>query len=413
MNNMLTVFPNFSTTDSIFQKMVTLGAPWSNEVGLSMDISFFTMYSGLKSPSFFVRSNVNSDSLVNSTLIAKTLWDMYGRNWSRLWDSYIIQYNPIDNYNLTESINRDTTNNRVIGRKGTSSSSVDGTDNSTTNDTGSSTLEHGHILDTTTGKTDSASLDETSSLEHGHTIDTTEENKSSDTVDATSTITFGHVVDTTGTTTRTEESDSTSELEHGETISRSMNLNDFTYAFNSTQQVATASQTQSGSENHGGTDTTTVNGTIKSDGTSESKETNSGKDETVSNSTTIGTSNTTVNQVNSGTDTTTKSTTTSSKEDVTDKQVNSGIDTTNTKDDSIFSSETKQTQSGTTTEDTTDDDTINEVITRNRSGNIGYNSYQQLLEQQFELWKWNFFFQVFEDCDKFLCLSVFDTCLVP
>lgn len=70
----------------------------------------------------------------------------------------------------------------------------------------------------------------------------------------------------------------------------------------------------------------------------------------------------------------------------------------------------KQEGSSTSTDQTTDNDEENENIQRSRQGNIGQNSYQELLRQEFDLWKWNFYFQVFEDTDKFLALSVYTSC---
>lgn len=52
-------------------------------------------------------------------------------------------------------------------------------------------------------------------------------------------------------------------------------------------------------------------------------------------------------------------------------------------------------------------DALTEDTTRNRSGNIGQNTYQELLTQEFELWKNNFYKMVFEDTDSYLTLSVY------
>lgn len=79
---------------------------------------------------------------------------------------------------------------------------------------------------------------------------------------------------------------------------------------------------------------------------------------------------------------------------------NGGQDTTTTK----TSSNTKSN------ENTTDNVNETEDIQRTRQGNVGQNSYQELLRQEFELWRWNFFTQVFEDVDKFLVLSVYSSC---
>lgn len=50
---------------------------------------------------------------------------------------------------------------------------------------------------------------------------------------------------------------------------------------------------------------------------------------------------------------------------------------------------------------------VGESITRTRSGNTGQHTTQELLRQEFNLWKWNFYRQVFEDVDKVLTLSIF------
>ena len=42
-----------------------------------------------------------------------------------------------------------------------------------------------------------------------------------------------------------------------------------------------------------------------------------------------------------------------------------------------------------------------------RVGNIGVTTTQQMLESEIELWKWNFFKQVFEDIDSVCCLSIY------
>lgn len=62
----------------------------------------------------------------------------------------------------------------------------------------------------------------------------------------------------------------------------------------------------------------------------------------------------------------------------------------------------------------TDDGTNHDVenITRTRSGNIGVTTSQQMLQQERELWRWNFVEQMFKDIDSVLTLRVYDTCRV-
>lgn len=88
------------------------------------------------------------------------------------------------------------------------------------------------------------------------------------------------------------------------------------------------------------------------------------------------------------------------EQDETGAEQNSGNDTTTS----------TASSSGKVNENTTDNVTEQEDTTRTLQGNIGQNSYQDLLRQEFDLWKWNFYFQVFEDVDKFLVLSVYSHC---
>lgn len=268
-NNLISYFPQYLDTGAIFTQMVTLGAPWTSEVGKEMDDAYLSMYSGVKTPSkFTVLHSVNGVASVQS--IAKLLWSMYGQSWKRLWDGYNINYSPIDNYNVQETMARTQNNDRGINRTTDTNSSVNGTAKDTTN-----------MNESVNGS-----------------------------------INHGHVVQKTG-------NDTTS-----------------VYGFNSQESVPS--------------DVTSATGT----------------------------------DTNSGTDTQTNTT-----------------DTTGTVD-----TVTSNTTVGKITDVTTDTDDETENLQRTKTGNVGQNSYQELLRQEFDLWRWNFFTQVFEDCDKYLVLSVYDPC---
>lgn len=163
------------------------------------------------------------------------------------------------------------------------------------------------------------------------------------------------VTGTTGANTTTD-SNGTSSLEHGEQIKRDAEADDYTYGFNSAEKVATGVRIETGTDVHSGTDTTTTtdHSTSETSGTS--------KTDTVDHAT--GTVDIATKDVRA------------------DKVVDNTLDTSEGKED----------------------------IQRIRQGNVGQNSYQELLRQEFELWRWNFFTQVFEDVDKFLVLSVYSSC---
>ena len=48
----------------------------------------------------------------------------------------------------------------------------------------------------------------------------------------------------------------------------------------------------------------------------------------------------------------------------------------------------------------------------NVAGNIGVTTTQKLLQEERELWIWNFFDQVFNDLDRELALMFHDSCRV-
>lgn len=275
-NNLRSYFPNFNTENGgLFKEMPQLLSLLSGrslaegQVVNDMDIAYFSMYSGIKEPSEFVILN-SVDGIADNSAIARILWTIYGEPWTHLFNAFVEQYDPIDNYNITESTARDQTDARTINRTEDNT----GTASSTANEIG---------LATESG---------TSTVQHGHQIKTDGE------------------------------------------------VDSFTHAFNSADKVPTGVQIE------------------------------------------------TQTQVNSGSDVTT----TSNKTDTTNDTTTSA----NTTDK--------------TTENTTDNNKTNETIERTRKGNVGQNSYQELLQQEFNLWKWNFYKQVFEDVDKFLVLSVFDPC---
>lgn len=58
------------------------------------------------------------------------------------------------------------------------------------------------------------------------------------------------------------------------------------------------------------------------------------------------------------------------------------------------------------TENNTDDNTIEREL--KRSGNIGVTTSAQMISENIELWKWNYFEQIFNDIDKIMSIGVYD-----
>ena len=54
-------------------------------------------------------SDSGTVSVAGSISIGTQLAVMYGNSWKHLWDSYNIEYNPIENYNMTDTTTDETT----------------------------------------------------------------------------------------------------------------------------------------------------------------------------------------------------------------------------------------------------------------------------------------------------------------
>lgn len=350
-NHLISYFPDYLSDNALFTKMVTLGAPWSTDVGQDMDDAYFTMYSGVKNPSDFVTLHLNPGTEVaNSLTIARILYGMFGENWTRLWEAFKTRYTPIDNYNLQETITTTISSDRNISRTNDLSSTVDGTE-----------------TQTTTSDRDINRANDLSSIVDGTETRTTEED-SSQGVNATSSSKTS--LDGSGTST----------LQHGEQIQHDSETDSFRYGFNSTERVPSDAQTEVFSDIHSGTDTTTTTNKSATDTSSESKT------DTIEHGTS------TINIVTK------------------DARVDKTVEDTIEHGTSAIDIVTKDVRTDKTVEDTLDTNSGKEDIQRTRKGNVGQNSYQELLRQEFELWRWNFFTRVFEDVDTFLVLSVYSSC---
>lgn len=267
------MFPDYATSGAIFSKMPN--APWvATDSALEMDIAYLGSFSGIKAPAMLPFEFLQ-DGVLGQQKLADTLWKIFGHNWQKLWDAYMSDYDPLENYNVSDKTERSETIERDINKdeKGE---------------------YKGQAAATTTNNL-STKVDE---------VDTTK-------------VTYGQIID----------ADQTS--------------NTYTHGFNTTDGVPTGVVTTKSHEQHSGDDVTslTIDGTTKNTGT-------------------VG----------------------------------------------VESSDQSNTSNNTKTDDDIKD---NETIERKRSGNIGQNTFQELLRQEFELWKWNYYLQVFEDCDRFLVLPYY------
>lgn len=109
------VFTNWKS-GAFFQKIEDAGVPWKDYAGaptsVILDNEYFGNRSGRKNISPLVSaylSNVGELDDSAQSLLASIIAYKFRENWKRLWNAYIAEYNPIHNYDMTETVTRKTT----------------------------------------------------------------------------------------------------------------------------------------------------------------------------------------------------------------------------------------------------------------------------------------------------------------
>ena len=104
------VFENWATGDGIFTDLNALSPPWKLEdateniklIG-SLNMAYHGAHSGDKNISPVVYKFLSSEDANTRSKLANIIFTMYEDKWAKLWDALQIEYNPIENYNMTET----------------------------------------------------------------------------------------------------------------------------------------------------------------------------------------------------------------------------------------------------------------------------------------------------------------------
>lgn len=128
-------------TSGIFSDLQQYDVPWKEKnINHELDISYHGNHSGDKIVSVLIDKLINSDgnlSAENRNNVARAIFTMYGKNWIKLWNTTIQDYNLLDN---TDAYITETTN-------------TEQNTNSTNNSTDTGTITHGISGDDTTTNT--------------------------------------------------------------------------------------------------------------------------------------------------------------------------------------------------------------------------------------------------------------------
>lgn len=142
------VFTGWEEGTGIFSYLATQTTlPWANNTDVDnsvLDIAYFGNHSGGKFCAPLVKALLDSDGKVPSTArttIAKILISKYLPNWKHLWETNVVAYTPIHNYDMTENRNLKTAKSEAESEMGNETH------------TGTDTLQHGLVETTGHGKT--------------------------------------------------------------------------------------------------------------------------------------------------------------------------------------------------------------------------------------------------------------------
>lgn len=338
--------------------------PWASlGIAEELDLEYHGNVSGQKLVSPLIRAIQSGDALSAQEIakLASIVASINSVSWTKEYATLAAQYQPIENYDMTETMTNDQTQT-LHGH------TVTRTNNLTHAKTGTET-QRPDLTDT-----------RTDNLAHAKTGTETRTPATSETV------THNTEDETTYDTTDTRTDDLTQETTHGKTDTRTDNL----VTTNSVAAYDSSTYSPSGQTASTGTQTMAASGTdtVDNDGTVTNVKTGT---DTVART---GTDTTAM----SGTDTMTYNT--SDADTGTQTTVRTGSDT--------MTYNTSDTDTGTQTDANSGTDTQTRNYTLRRHGNIGVTTSQQMLESERKVWLWSFFRDiVFPDVDRVLSIPIY------
>ena len=118
------VFPGWLSGGGIFSTLQMFPVPWKGEnISSALDVEYHGNVSGDKIISPLVEKIKSGDTLTEAekTLIATSILSVCGVNWGKQYETLSLEYNPIENYRMTERM----TNDRTITEYGKTTTRTD------------------------------------------------------------------------------------------------------------------------------------------------------------------------------------------------------------------------------------------------------------------------------------------------
>ena len=101
-------------TESIFYALQSFNVPWvEDNINVELDIDYLFNRSGNKITShlidFFIDSDTGKIESSSMEMLANIIYTKYGGKWIKEYATLSLQYNPINNYDMTEQMTNDIT----------------------------------------------------------------------------------------------------------------------------------------------------------------------------------------------------------------------------------------------------------------------------------------------------------------
>lgn len=176
------VYPEW-ITKGIFSYLNALEVPWKNDVsGNQLDIIYHGSRSGNKIIGSLIENYLDNNTVSddNKIIIAQAIYTIYIKNWNALYKTLSLEYNPIENYSMTETENVQDTHKGTIESNGNNTNTY--TETTLVNDTSNNQLWGFNSTDSV--NSDKQTGDTTRDVES--TVDNTHKNTDRETKDITS-----------------------------------------------------------------------------------------------------------------------------------------------------------------------------------------------------------------------------------
>lgn len=103
------VYEDWITGDGVFTDLNEFDVPWKDPEDpeqaliLNLNMAYHGSHSGDKNISPIIHRFLKSEDDQTRSKLARIIYTMYADKWSHLWELMQIEYNPLENYSMTEN----------------------------------------------------------------------------------------------------------------------------------------------------------------------------------------------------------------------------------------------------------------------------------------------------------------------